>query len=249
MRRQNVPKTMRKQTHVIGSALIYLGSCLLALVGGAYVYGRLESWTQSQPRALVSTRILWPQVPPLTPLPSPTPLPLPTPTPTPTPGPPVRVEIPTLGINRSIVQVGIVTRGEELEWDVEQLYATSSRSDLVGHVEGSANPGQTGNIILVGHNYNRGFYNWEGVFYSLHLLAQGDVITLFNENDEFFIYQVDQVDQVPWQTYDAADTMMHIVYLSPKQEETLTLVTCGRANLTLFPSRVYVVAKRLFAQE
>jgi len=140
-------------------------------------------------------------------------------------------------------------RGEQLQWDTEQLFATSSRSDLVGHLQGSANPGQPGNIILTGHNYNPGFYNWYGVFYSLHLLAQGDVIKLFNEDDELFTYQVDRVDQVPWQTYATADTMTHIVYLSPTQDETLTLVTCGGANFAPFPSRVYVIARRVLEQE
>jgi LPXTG-site transpeptidase (sortase) family protein len=240
---------MQRRTHTLGSVLICLGSCLLTLVVGIYVCGRFEAWTQAQPRALVSDQVLWPEVPPVTPLPSPTPVPSPIPTPIPTPGPPVRVEIPALNMDRAIVQVGTVTRGERLEWDADQLFATSSRRDLVGHLEGSANPGQPGNIILIGHNYNRGFYNWGGVFYSLHLVRKGNVVKLFNVDDELFTYQVEQVAKVSWREYATADTMTHIVYLSPAKDETLTLVTCGGANFAPFPSRVYVVARRALEQK
>jgi LPXTG-site transpeptidase (sortase) family protein len=243
--------TMRMRMYVISSVLIYLGACLLALVAGAYAYGRFEAWIQTQPRALTSSQVLWPEVPPMTPLPTltRTPLPTPTPTPTPTPGPPVWVEIPQINVDRAIVPIGTVDRGGRLEWDDDQLFATASRRDLVGHLEGSANPGQPGNCILIGHNYNRGWYNWTGVFYSLHRLRPGDVVQVYNEDDALFTYQVDRVEEVPWRSWSTADTMTHIVYLSPTPDETLTLVTCGGANLAPFPSRIYVIAKRVVGEE
>ena len=228
--------------------------CVLALVVGAYAYGRLEAWVQAQHRVLVSTQVAWPQVPPMTPLPSPTPIPsptlspTPTPTPTPTPGPPVHIEIPSLRVERAIVPVGTVTGRQGVEWDAEQLFATSNRRDLVGHLEDSANPGQAGNVVLIGHNYNRGLYNWRGVFYSLHTLKPQDVVNVVNENDEVFAYQVERVEKVPWRS-SSTDTLTHIVYLSPTRDETLTLVTCGGANFAPFPSRIYVVAKRHIEQE
>lgn len=221
-----------------GSTLIYLGVCLLALVVGVYVYGLFEAWVQMQPRELVSNQMIWPEVPPLTPLPSPTPAP------TPTPGPPVRVEIPKLRIDRAIVPVGTVTRGGRTEWDAEILFAASSRRDLVGHLDGTANPGQAGNIVLIGHNYNRGFFNWMGVFHSLRRLRKGDDIKLLNEDDELFIFRVTEVEEVSFRPYSSADVVPHIIYLSPTRDETLTLVTCGGANFAPFPSRIYVVAKR-----
>jgi LPXTG-site transpeptidase (sortase) family protein len=227
----------------MSSVFIYLGSCLLTLVLAVYAYGCFEAWAQAQPRALVSTQVIWPEGPPLTPLPSPTP------TPTPTPGPPIRVEIPGLKIDRAVVQVGTVTRGEQLEWDSDKLFATSSRGDLVGHLEGTANPGQPGNIVLVGHNYNRGLYNWIGVFYPLHSLRKGDIINLLNEDDVLFIYQVERVDKVLWRAHSTDDMLKHIIYLSPTQDETLTLVTCGGANFAPFPSRIYVTAKRVFGEK
>jgi LPXTG-site transpeptidase (sortase) family protein len=228
----------QKRMAAAGSTLIYLGVCLLALVAGVYVYGLFEAWVQMQPRELVSNQMIWPKVPPLTPLPSPTPAP------TPTSGPPVRVEIPKLRIDRAIVPVGTVTRGGRTEWDAEKLFAGSSRRDLVGHLDGTANPGRAGNIVLIGHNYNRGFFNWVGVFHSLRRLRKGDDIKLFNEDDGLFIFRVTEVEEVPFRPYSSADVLPHIIYLSPTQDETLTLVTCGGANFAPFPSRIYVVAKR-----
>jgi LPXTG-site transpeptidase (sortase) family protein len=239
---------MQERIRVISSVLIYVGSCLLISVVGIYAYGHFEAWIQTQPRALVSTQVLWPEVPPLTPLPSPTPIPSPTPTPIPTPGPPVHIEIPTLRVDRAIVPVDTVMRGERLEWNADQLFATASRRDLVGHLEGSTNPGQYGNIVLIGHNYNRG-YNWAGVFYSLHVLKEGDDIHLLNEDNVRFVYRVREVNKVTWRAYSNADVMTHITYLSPTQDETLTLVTCGGANIAPFPSRIYVIAKRVSEEE
>lgn len=228
----------QKRMAAVGSALIYLGACLLALVIGVYVYGLFEAWLQTQPRELISDQMIWLEVPPLTPLPSPTLVP------TPTPGPPVQIEIPKLKIDRAIVLVGTVIIGGRTEWDADKLFANSSHRDLVGHLEGTANPGQAGNIVLIGHNYNRGFFNWVGVFHSLRRLRKGDEIELLNENNESFIYQVAEVEEIPFQEFSSAGLLSHLAYLSPTQDETLTLVTCGGANLAPFPSRIYVRAKR-----
>lgn len=238
----------RKRLLAISSGLIGLGAYLLTVTIGFYAYGRFEAWAEAQPRALTSTQMIWPEVPPVTPLPSPTPTLLPTPTPTLTPGPPVWIEIPKLSVKRAIVPVGTIVRGEQVEWDAESLFATQNRSDLVGHLEGTTNPGQPGNVILIGHNYNRGIYNWKGVFYSLHLLGKGDKISLANQDNTIFTYEVDQVNKVPWPPSSTADIFSHIVYLSPTYDETLTLVTCGGANFAPFPSRLYVTAKRTLAE-
>lgn len=235
----------QKRMLTLSSALIFLGFFILIAVVGLYIYSRFQAWVVTRPRALVSAQIVWPDVPPLTPLPSPTPLPTPVPTPTPIPKPPVWIKIPKLNVERTIVPVGTVRRGGQLEWDADSLFATANRRDLVGHLEGSSSPGQPGNIILAGHNYNRGFYNWTGVFCSLKRLGQGDVIYLLNEDDERFTYQVKQVDQVPWQAGSIDSRLTHIAYLSSTQDETLTLVTCVGANFAPFPSRLYVIAKRV----
>lgn len=270
--------THQQRMLVASSILTYLGLCVLVLVGGTFLYGQFEAWIQDRPRSLVSAQIMLPQAVPLSSLPSPvsmptrTPLPSPTlsssrtlrPTRTPTssatpsPSPtatltpdtnvPARIEIGKLGIERAIVPVETVARGGRLEWDADKLFATSTRRDLVGHLEGTANLGQPGNIVLIGHNYNRGIYNWLGVFYSLDQLGKGDLITVISEGNERFIYRVDQTDKVPWPPRSPSDMLRHIVHLTPTGEETLTLATCGGANFAPFPTRLYVTAKRMLDQ-
>jgi LPXTG-site transpeptidase (sortase) family protein len=155
------------------------------------------------------------------------------------------VTIERLGIKRAIVPVGLVTRGGRLQWDDQRLFATSSRRDLVGHLEGTGNPGQPGNVVLIGHNYNRGAWYWYGVFYSIQRLRAGDLIHLLNTDNELYTYRVENVNKIRLRSYLDASTPIHATYLAPTVDETLTLVTCGGANIAPFPSRVYVTAKRV----
>jgi sortase A len=233
----------------LGCALYGLGACLVLALLGAHGYARFETYLAAQPRALVSTRVIWPEMPPRDILPSATPVPTPVGAPAPTravgiTSPPVRIEIPTLGVERAIVPLRTVTRGTALEWDIESLFATATRRDLVGHLEGTANPGQPGNVVLAGHNYNRGAYNWTAVFYAISRLKAGDVIWLMNAQNARFRYEVVRVEQVPFQGRPDANTLQHVELFSPTADETLTLTTCGGPNVAPFSKRVYVVAKR-----
>jgi LPXTG-site transpeptidase (sortase) family protein len=145
-----------------------------------------------------------------------------------------------LGIKRSIVPVGRVSRGSNLEWNTDKLFAKSGRKDLVGHLEDSVNPGERGNMVLVGHNYNRGAYNWTGVFHSIHRLKKGDVIVVISASDKEYRYRVERVEKVP-----RKHTLKHITRLGPSQDEQLTLATCGGANIAPFPAVTYVTASRI----
>ena len=53
------------------------------------------------------------------------------------------------------------------------------------------------------------------------------------------------METVTGQAGSTANTLAHITYLAPTQDETLTLITCGGANFALFPNRLYVTAKRV----
>jgi LPXTG-site transpeptidase (sortase) family protein len=233
------------RTRRLGSLFVCIGVCLVVSVVGMYALGRVDAWLLAQPRVRVDDRVVWPVVPP-TQIPFSTPLPTPTPVPTPrvVPAPPVRIEIPSLGVERAIVPLGMVTVGGRLEWDSESLFATANRRDLVGHMEGSANPGEVGNVVLAGHNYNRGAYNWTGVFVSLSRLKPGDTVRIVNERDEGFLYEVQWVEEVPFSRRTHANLLTHIDYLAPTPQETLTLTTCGGGGRAPFPNRVYVVARR-----
>jgi sortase A len=106
----------------------------------------------------------------------------------------------------------------------------------------SANPGDGGNIVLVGHNYNRGWYAWEGVFLNIKKLRPGDKIILTAEDGSKHNYQVTRVVEVPWMYKTAAELEKHQRYLDPTPEERVTLITCGGA-FGAWSARIYVRAK------
>jgi LPXTG-site transpeptidase (sortase) family protein len=164
------------------------------------------------------------------------------PTPAASAGPIVRLVIPRLDIDRAVVKIGLVQQGGKLDWNTDTLFATRNRPDLVGQLAVSVNPGDGGNIVLVGHNYNNGGYNWNGVFVNLKALRPGDRISVSTQNGGEFHYTVQKVKQVPWVQKNSNELEKHQNYLWPKPHEQLTLVTCGGANLWAWQARVYVVA-------
>ncbi|MFC2037192.1 sortase [Chloroflexota bacterium] len=175
-----------------------------------------------------------------TPLPSPTPTPTLPPTPRP-PSPAVKIRIPTLDVSRSVMELPR-TRDRSTgawTWNTERLFR-SGRKDLVGHSQGSANPGQEGNMILVGHNYG---YGYNGVFVRLGRLKPGHKVQVVNKAGKTFTYRVTKVQRVKWRQKNFAELTLHLSFLSTGGAERLTLVSCGGANFEPFPERIYVVAE------
>ncbi|KKS93183.1 MAG: sortase family protein [Candidatus Collierbacteria bacterium GW2011_GWB1_44_6] len=102
----------------------------------------------------------------------------------------------------------------------------------IAHVDGSALPGQKGNIFLYSHNSSDSFksskYNF--VFYLLGKLEKGDLITLYYENKPYK-YKVQDKQIVVRSAID---------YLSDnKTEETLTLMTTWPPGTSLMRSVVH----------
>lgn len=158
--------------------------------------------------------------------------------------PVVRLVIPALEVDRAAVPVGIrPTSGGSMEWDTDVLFATKNRPDLVGQLVGSYSPGQGGNIVLIGHNYNQVDYGWTGVFVNIKTLSPGDLIGVFTEDGRQTNYKVVLVKQVPWRSKNENELEKHLKYMGSTPNEQLTLVTCGGANIWPFPARVYVVAE------
>jgi LPXTG-site transpeptidase (sortase) family protein len=226
---------------------------LVALTYGAY--SMLNTWLMGQNRYLVSHDIALISVPAMTWTPSPTatptlpptftatPTPIPSPTPTATPKPPpapVQIRIPTLGVTRSIVPLPRVRDRQTggWTWNIKTLFR-SGRSDLVGHWQGTSNPGESGNMILVGHNYG---YGYNGVFVRLGSLKAGHKVYIVNQAGKTFTYQVTTVRRIKWRLKNFAELTQHLGMLSPGGAERLTLVSCAGANIEPFPERVYVVA-------
>jgi sortase A len=125
------------------------------------------------------------------------------------------------------------------DWEIDSLFR-EDRRDLVGHLEGTALPGQPGNAVLTGHNYG---YGYSGVFVHLGRLKVGDLVTVVTEAADTLVYKVASTERVPWRRRTLSELARHLEYLAPTGEERLTLVSCGGANVAPFPERVYVVAK------
>ncbi len=169
-------------------------------------------------------------------------------TPTPPPrtdtGRVIRLVVPGLKIDRAVVMVGLSrdTQGK-LQWDTDKLFATRNRLDLVGQLDNSLDPGQGGNVVLVGHNYDNGIYVWEGVFINLKNIQNGDQLIVYTEGGGEYQYIVQQIKKVPWQSQNNNEMEKHMRFIGPSETERLTLMTCSGANIWPWPARLYVVAE------
>jgi LPXTG-site transpeptidase (sortase) family protein len=155
----------------------------------------------------------------------------------------IRLVVPSLKIDRAVVPVGLSrASGKQLTWNTDVLFSTNNRPDLVGQTVTSANPGEGGNIILIGHNYNNGWVYPNGVFVNLQKLTSGSKVIVYTEDGEKFTYIVQLVKKVPWRQQNNAELQKHQKYLLPTANEQLTLVTCGGANFGVWSARIYAVA-------
>jgi LPXTG-site transpeptidase (sortase) family protein len=222
------------------SNILFAWGGLFLLAAMAYAaYALLNTWLMGQDRFLRSDEIASISVPVMTWTPSPTPVLSEAEGPTPPP-PPVQVRIPALGVARSIIPLPRVRdRSGFWTWDTDRLFR-AGRSDLVGHWQGSAYPGEMGNVVLVGHNYG---YGYNGVFVALGRLKAGQKVYVVNQAGETFTYQVKTVKRVKWRRKDFAELTQHLSFLAPGGAERLTLVSCAGADFEPFPERVYVVAE------
>ena len=158
-------------------------------------------------------------------------------------GPIVRLVIPQLKVDRPVIPLGLKkTSARNFEWNTDALFANNNRSDLVGQMVTSVNPGDGGNIVLVGHNYNEGWFGWEGVFAHLQNMGPGNKIKVYTEDGSEHLYVVQVVKKIPWREHNAAELEKHQKYLWPTEHEQLTLVTCGGELLFSWSARIYVVA-------
>lgn len=222
-------------TAVLVAIALLLVAAIAALSADLALAPQRESRIAESPVATEPVRSATPSPVP----PTPTPLPSPSPAPIFYPAA-VRIRIPSIGVDRSIVELALAydSRSETWQRDYDQLFR-SGKKDLVGHYEGSASPGQPGNMILVGHNYG---YGVTGVFVRLGRLKVGDGVEVVNAEGQTLAYRVTEVSSMPWRKRSQQELLAHQSYLSTTGPERLTLVTCGGSNWAPFPERVYVVA-------
>jgi hypothetical protein len=255
--RVGLPATPRVRLARMVSRLLVLVGVLSLIAALTYAaYWVLNSWLMERDRYLRTGDFAAMSVPAMTltpsPVPTSTPLPPATPTPTPTalpttpptpkpPPAPVQIRIPAIGVKRSIIKLPRVRDRQTgaWTWNTDKLFRRG-RSDLVGHWQGSAYPGEAGNMILVGHNYG---YGYNGVFLRLGNLRRGQKFQVINAAGQVFVYRVTQIERVRWRRQTLGELTQHLSLLSPGGPERVTLVSCAGAEVEPFPERIYVVGE------
>jgi sortase A len=146
--------------------------------------------------------------------------------------PATKITIPTVGIDTSVVEVG---------WDMlpgkdgQQSAQWQVAAYAAGHNEGSANPGQVGNMVISGH------VDWKGeVFKNLHEVKRGDEVHIFT-NEREFLYIVQDIVLVKEDGVSDAQKRENARYMDPTPDQTLTLITCFPYGID--DHRLIVIAK------
>lgn len=136
--------------------------------------------------------------------------------------PALRIVAPSIRLDAKVVESRIV----DGQWEVPKFAA--------GHLEGTAQPFQAGNVVLAGHVESISSGN---VFANLWRLRPGDEIRLYTQV-AVVRYRVEKVETV---------SNDDVQVVAPTPREQLTLITCTGAWLPLqhdYSERTVVVAAR-----
>ncbi|MGW7005360.1 class F sortase [Streptomyces sp. NPDC054933] len=125
---------------------------------------------------------------------------------------PVRLEIPSIGVDTPVIQLGLVSDGSVA---VPPIAAHSP----AGWYQGSATPGQVGSSVILAH-VTVGRYG-DGVFVHLARLKRDDRVVAHLRNGASAVFTVDSV-----QTVAKAHFPTSAVYGKVDRPE-LRLITCG----------------------
>jgi LPXTG-site transpeptidase (sortase) family protein len=131
--------------------------------------------------------------------------------------PPVRLELPSIEADIDVVELGWHTVEAEngqryAEWDVAEFAA--------GWHKNSVLPGQTGNVVMSGHNNIKG-----AVFRELDKLEEGDLAHVWAGGHRIS-YRVDKVMIVPEKFASPEQRAENNLWIGPFNDDRLTLVSC-----------------------
>ena len=131
----------------------------------------------------------------------------------PIPVEPVQVSIPALGIETSVITVGL---------DAHRAVEVPEDINIVGWYEHAAFPGSdVGSAVLVGHRDGSG--GRKGVFYSVGNLERGDRVEVAVETGETVVYEVVSRELIDNVDFDSNAARLFAVDGDP----VLTLISCG----------------------
>lgn len=125
---------------------------------------------------------------------------------------PLRVEVPSIGVNAPLISLGKQANGE-----VETPSGAPGAPG--GWYKDSPTPGQTGSAVILGHVNTTN--SDVGLFYRLHELTPGQVITVTRADHTAAVFTVDKVD-----VYHKSNFPTVQVYKNADRPE-VRLITCG----------------------
>lgn len=123
-------------------------------------------------------------------------------------GLPTRLVAPTIGLDTSVVEVGVVKQNGKAVWETAWHSA--------GHHLSSARPGQPGNMVISGHVSVADPRTASAVFANLSRLKAGDVVEVYS-GTERYTYTIQSTSTV-------LPNALNV--LRSNHQSRLTLITC-----------------------
>ncbi|MEY9940430.1 class F sortase [Streptacidiphilus sp. MAP5-3] len=142
---------------------------------------------------------------------------------------PARLRIPAIGVDASVMQVGLNSDGTV---GVPPIEANAPAA----WYDGSPTPGQTGPSVILGH-VTVGSYG-DGVFLHLSRLHPGDQVEVTLQDGATAVFRVDSVQTVGKSTFPTNAVYGNV------DHPALRLITCGGPHLSGggYPDNVIVYA-------
>ncbi len=141
---------------------------------------------------------------------------------------PSRMRIPALGVDASVVKVGIKDDG---------TMGTPKNFADIGWYSLGAKPGEQGSAVFAGHVNNA--LSLAGVFVNLSKIHSGDYISVSDEAGHSKVYRVSEIKSLP------ADAPTDTIFATSGLEQ-LVLITCDGdwiPKQKTFDTRLVVIAK------
>lgn len=121
---------------------------------------------------------------------------------------PTGLEIPAVGIQGPVEEVGILDNGQ---------MGVPDSAEGIGWFSPGVNPGEQGNAVVAGHVDSR---SGPAVFYDLEKMEAGDEVNVTDENGDTLIFEVTKVAK-----YDRREAPMEEIFGSTEGRH-LNLITC-----------------------
>lgn len=125
---------------------------------------------------------------------------------------PVRLIIPSIGINANVQKVGVNSKGN--------MGVPNNFTDVAWYKQGSA-PGQLGSAVIDGHVDNG--LGLAGVFKNLSSVTVGDDVQVQTKEGSLLHFTVERVETYPYQDVPVQDIF------TSSDTERLNLITCDGA--------------------